>query len=67
VALVDGAGPDPALVHLADRLGRVTRAGGPWAGGGDGRLPALLVGLTVVSGLVDAVSTCGRRRRSQRC
>jgi uncharacterized membrane protein YoaK (UPF0700 family) len=28
----------------------------PWSGGGDGPLPALLVALTVVTGLVDAVS-----------
>src|SRR4051794_5579018 len=61
VAFVDGAGADlaPAPVNLAGRLGRVARAGWPWAGSGDGRLPALLVGLTVVTGLVDAVSYLG--------
>jgi hypothetical protein len=56
LALVDGAGPDAAPATLADRFGRVARAAWPWAGSGDGRVPALLVGLTVVTGLVDAVS-----------
>ena len=37
---------------LSDRA----RAWWPWGGGGDGPLPALLVALTVVTGLVDAVS-----------
>jgi uncharacterized membrane protein YoaK (UPF0700 family) len=56
LALVGGAQPDGPPVHLAARLGRAARAGWPWAGSGHGRLPALLVGLTVVTGLVDAVS-----------
>lgn len=34
----------------------LTRARWPWAGSGHGPLPQLLVGLTVVTGLVDAVS-----------
>jgi uncharacterized membrane protein YoaK (UPF0700 family) len=55
-ALVDGAGADAAPVHVADRLGRLARAAWPWAGSGHGRLPGILVGLTVVTGLVDAVS-----------
>jgi uncharacterized membrane protein YoaK (UPF0700 family) len=55
-ALVDGAGAHAAPVHIADRLGRMARSGWPWAGSGQGRLPGLLVGLTVVTGLVDAVS-----------
>ena len=37
---------------LSDRA----RAWWPWGGGGDGPLPALRVALTVVTGLVDAVS-----------
>jgi uncharacterized membrane protein YoaK (UPF0700 family) len=55
-ALGGDAGGDAAPVHLAASLGRMARAGWPRAGRGDGRLPALLVGLTVVTGLVDAVS-----------
>src|SRR3954447_5520217 len=55
-ALVDGAGADAAPVNVADRLGRLARAAWPWAGSGHGRLPGILVGLTVVTGLVDAVS-----------
>jgi Protein of unknown function (DUF1275) len=54
-ALVEVAGP-VAPAHLTDRLARTARARWPWAGSGHGRLPALLVGLTVVTGLVDAVS-----------
>src|SRR4051812_24202572 len=54
--LVDDSGADTTPVPLADRLGRVARAGWPWAGSEHGRLPVLLVGLTVVTGLVDAVS-----------
>jgi hypothetical protein len=55
-ALVEDSGPDAAPVHLTDSLVRVARAGWPRAGSGHRRLPALLVGLTVVTGLVDAVS-----------
>jgi uncharacterized membrane protein YoaK (UPF0700 family) len=48
--------PDAAPAGLADTAGRAVRAGWPWAGSAHGRLPALLVTLTVVTGLVDAVS-----------
>src|SRR4051794_38326000 len=54
-ALVHHAG-DVAPVHVTERFARAARARWPWAGSGHGRLPALLVGLTVVPGLVDAVS-----------
>ncbi len=54
-ALVDDAGP-AAPAPLTDRVARAARARWPWADSGHGRLPLLLVGLTVVTGLVDAVS-----------
>ena len=54
-ALVDDAGP-AAPAPLTDRVARAARARWPWADSGHGRLPVLLVGLTVVTGLVDAVS-----------
>jgi uncharacterized membrane protein YoaK (UPF0700 family) len=38
------------------RVGLLARAGWPWAGSGHGPLPPLLVMLTVVTGVVDAVS-----------
>jgi uncharacterized membrane protein YoaK (UPF0700 family) len=44
---------------VSGSLRRLARASWPWAGGGHGPLPALLVSLTIVTGLVDAVSYVG--------
>ena len=54
-ALVDDAGP-AAPAPLTDRVARAARARWPWADSGHGPLPVLLVALTVVTGVVDAVS-----------
>jgi len=54
--LADGTGADAAPVHLADTVDRVARAAWPWSGSGHGQLAVVLVALTVVTGLVDAVS-----------
>ena len=48
--------PRPPATPGLGTLGRVVRAGWPRAGSGQGRLPGVLVALTVVTGLVDAVS-----------
>jgi uncharacterized membrane protein YoaK (UPF0700 family) len=48
--MVDGAG------RALSTFGALARARWPWTGSGHGPLPALLVMLTVVTGVVDAVS-----------